>query len=264
MTALALLVLMLPMAPAAPSAAGDFAEITARGTLRVIFGHDTFPEAITLQPDAPPGLEREMIEGFAALHRLKVDYVVVPVGGERIPALLGGKGDVIVGAFGISEERRKQVDYTAEVFPSEHLVVTRRPHRRIETLAELRRVRVGTMKDSSWAQAIAAAGVPRENVDDSFRTADDVVAALRADKVAAIVMASGWALLEAKKDPQIELGLVLGRSGRAWAVRKDAPQLLKALDEYVTNVRRTATWSRLAVKYYGELALEVLRKGREQ
>jgi ABC-type amino acid transport substrate-binding protein len=266
MRALALLVLTLPVAAAAAPAGVDLPDIVARGgRLRVIFARDTMPEAITLQADTPPGLEREMIEGFAALQRITIDYVVVPGGAERVPALLAGKGDVIVGAFGITDERRKQVDFTTEVFPSRHVVVTHRPHGRIDTVEALRRVRVGTIKTSSWAEEIANAGVPRENIDESFVTVDDLVAALRAGKVGAIVMGTGWALLEVKKDPQLELGLVLGSSvGRAWAVRKDAPQLLKTLDDYVTNTRRTTTWNRLVIKYYGEMALEVLRKAREQ
>jgi hypothetical protein len=45
-------------------------------------------------------------------------------------------------------------------------------------------------------------------------------------------------------------------------VRPDAPQLREALDEYITNVRHTSTWSRLVVKYYGDSALEVLQKSR--
>lgn len=40
--------------------------------------------------------------------------------------------------------------------------------------------------------------------------------------------------------------------------------LLKALDEYIENLRRTPTWSRLVVKYFGEMAPEVLRKARAE
>jgi len=39
-------------------------------------------------------------------------------------------------------------------------------------------------------------------------------------------------------------------------------ELLKALDEYIENLRRTATWSRLVVKYFGEMAPDVLKKAR--
>jgi ABC-type amino acid transport substrate-binding protein len=262
--AIAWLVLALALAPAGSAAAADLADAVARGTLRVIVDRDTHPEALNLKPNGAPGLEREMLDAFAALYHLKVELVVVATGGDRIPALLGGKGELIAGAFGISEERRKQMDFTVEVFPAHYVVVTRRPHARIDTPEDLRRTRVGTMKWSSWAETIAAAGVPRENVDDSFVNVDEVMAALRAGKVAAVVMGTGFALVEAKKDPQLEIGLVVGRGIRAWALRKDSPKLLQALDDYIINVRRTPTWSRLVVKYYGEVALDLLRKTRDE
>jgi ABC-type amino acid transport substrate-binding protein len=261
-----LVVLLLAVAATSEvMAAEDLPAITARGTFRVIFAADTLPEAISLDPAAAPGLEREMIEGFAALHRLKVEFLPMPTGAEQIPALVAGKGDVIIGGFGVTEERRKAIDFTVEVFPSRHVVVTRLPHPRIETLAELRRVRVGTVKETSWATTVAAAGVPAGNVNDSFSTVPEVLAALRAEQVDAIVMAAGWALLEMRKDPRMQIGTFVGpRGGRAWGVRKDAPLLLQALDEYVTNVRRSPTWSRLVVKYYGDLALQVLKRARDE
>jgi hypothetical protein len=37
-----------------------------------------------------------------------------------------------------------------------------------------------------------------------------------------------------------------------------------ALDDYVANLRKTASWSRLVVKYFGESALEILKKSRVQ
>jgi membrane-bound lytic murein transglycosylase F len=262
--AIAWLVLALALAPARSAAATDLTDITARGTLRVIVDRDTHPEALNAKPNGAPGLEREMLDAFAALYHLKVELMVVPTGGDRIPALLAGKGDVIAGALAITEERRKQMDFTVEVFPAHYVVVTRRPHARIEAVGDLRRARVGTMKWMSWTEAIAAAGVPKENVDDSFVTMDEVMAALRAGKVAAVVMGTGFALVEAKKDPQLETGLVLGRVIRAWALRKDSPKLLQALDDYIINVRRTPTWSRLVVKYYGEAGLDPLQKTHEQ
>jgi len=34
----------------------------------------------------------------------------------------------------------------------------------------------------------------------------------------------------------------------------------QALDDYLANLRRTPTWSRLVVQYFGESALEILQK----
>ena len=61
----------------------------------------------------------------------------------------------------------------------------------------------------------------------------------------------------------MQLGLFLGApTSLAYGVRKGDAALHKALDEYIENLRRTPTWSRLVVKYFGEMAPEVLKKAR--
>ena len=48
----------------------------------------------------------------------------------------------------------------------------------------------------------------------------------------------------------------------AWAVRKEDNALRTSLDDYLTNVRRSETWSRLVVQYFGDQALAVLGRAR--
>jgi len=50
----------------------------------------------------------------------------------------------------------------------------------------------------------------------------------------------------------------------AWGARKGDRALLAALGEYVARVRRTPTWSRLVVKYFGDEAPEILKRAREE
>jgi ABC-type amino acid transport substrate-binding protein len=77
-------------------------------------------------------------------------------------------------------------------------------------------------------------------------------------------MTAVWGIVELRKDPELHVGLMIGPpTSVGFAVRKDEPRLLAALNDYVTNVRRTPTWSRLVVKYFGESGLEILRKSRE-
>jgi len=47
-------------------------------------------------------------------------------------------------------------------------------------------------------------------------------------------------------------------------VRKGDTEMRRALDEYIENLRRTPTWSRLVVRYFGEKAPEVLKKARAE
>ena len=61
------------------------------------------------------------------------------------------------------------------------------------------------------------------------------------------------------------MGVFLGPPGAlAWAVRKGDRTLLAALDDYVASMRRTSTWSRLVVKYFGDEAPEILKRAREE
>ncbi|HSD65929.1 MAG TPA: transporter substrate-binding domain-containing protein, partial [Vicinamibacteria bacterium] len=97
------------------------------------------------------------------------------------------------------------------------------------------------------------------NVDDSIPPGG-LPAALAAGKVKAIVLGVENAIVAKREDPQIEIGVAVGPPGSlAFGVRKGDAALLAAFDAYIENVRRTATWNRLVVKYFGDSAPEVLK-----
>jgi ABC-type amino acid transport substrate-binding protein len=57
--------------------------------------------------------------------------------------------------------------------------------------------------------------------------------------------------------------MFLGPPGSlAYGVRKGDTALLAALNSYIEGIRKTPTWSRLVVKYFGDDAPEILRKAR--
>lgn len=57
--------------------------------------------------------------------------------------------------------------------------------------------------------------------------------------------------------------MFVGAPGRlAYGVCKDAPELKRVLDDYLSNLRRTQTWGRLVVKYFGDSAPELLKAAR--
>lgn len=118
------------------------------------------------------------------------------------------------------------------------------------------------MKGTSLADAVTAAGVPLASVDDGIATGRRPEA-LPSGRVTAVVLGVDSAIAERRRDPELQLGLFLGPPGAlAWGVRKTDPALKAALSSYVTSVRRTSTWNRLVVKYFGEDAPNVLRQAR--
>ena len=133
----------------------------------------------------------------------------------------------------------------------------------MNTIEELRNEKVGTVKGTSMAEVVAAAGVPAAKVDDTIVTGT-LPEALRQGRVTAVVLGIENAMSEQRKDPFIQLGTFVGPpSSLAYGVRKEDTALLAALNEYITNMRRTPTWNRLVVKYFGQAAPDVLRKARE-
>jgi len=184
------------LALAALPAHADLAEIKTRGSLRVLVSADEQAEMYALNPDVAPGFDREILDGFASLQRVRVETVVRPFD-DIIGALLKGQGDVVVGLVD-TEARRRQISFSVEVLPTRLVVLTCKPQPAI------------------------------------------------------------------RKDAALQAGLYLGAPGRAaYAARKDAPELLRALDEYIGNLQKTGTWSRLVVKYFGNDALAVLGRAKQ-
>jgi len=244
-----------------PAAALDLPEIVGKGTLRVLVMPDTKrPEFYSLKPGALPGFDAEVLDGFAKLHKLKVEPVVVGSWDALIPALTEKKGDLIAGRFSATDSRKKLVDFTSEVFPTRMVSLNRKPKKPIETLEQLKSEKLGVIKGTSMAEAVAALGVA--SVDDSI-PAGGYGDALKAGKITAAVWGVESAIALQREDPEIQLGVFLGsHASLAYAVRKGDAELLKALNDYIENLRKTQTWSRLVVKYFGVSAPEVLKKAR--
>ena len=249
------------LALAGPPLRADWPEVQKRGSLRVLAVHEDL--FFSLKPDTPPGFDRELLEGFCQLHKLRLEVVPQERWNTIIPALMDGEGDVIAGGYAATETRRRLIDFTVEAFPARKVVFTRKPHAVVETLAQLREEKVGTVRGTSMEEAVKEAGVPLANIE--YVPSGTLPAALKAGTITAAVLGIEHVIREQRKDPEIQVGLFLGQPGlQAFGLRKGEAALKAVLDEYLENVRKTPTWSRLVVKYLGEAAPETLRKAREK
>ena len=249
---------LLTLAFRAPAA--DLPDIVNSGVLRVIVAADEAPETFSLGSGGDPGFERELLDGFARLHKLRVIPVTAAGYAERIPMLQRGEGDVVAAIFD-TPDRRKLVDFTAEVMPTHNVVVTLDPREPVRSLDELRTLKVGVIKGAKPAEEAVQAGVP-PSVLRNYERRDDLVAALQEGAVTAVILPVSELAVAVRKVPELRAGATVGARGTvAWAVRKGDAALVAALNEYLENVRRGPTWSRLVVKYFGDQALLVLGRG---
>ena len=241
--------------------ATDLVDIEKKGTLRVL--SISFADVPSFY--AVNSFDLDLLEGFARLHHLQIEPIHVPTYGDLIPALLGGKGDIVAGGVTNTPARRKLIDFSAETFPSRMLVMTRKPHAVVQSLDALRsEKKLGTEKGTSWAQATMDAGVPAANVDDSIPL-QDLPDALKSGKITAAIFELNVAITAQARDPELQAGMFVGPPGsQAYGVRRGDTGLLKALNEYIENTRHTPSWNRLVVKFFGTSAPEVLKRSSQQ
>jgi ABC-type amino acid transport substrate-binding protein len=244
----------------APAPAADFAEVRSRGAIRVLAATDENPEWFSARASERPGFEREVLEGFARIHKLRFEVVGVPRWDEAIPMLMQKKGDLLAG-INDTEARRKLIDFTTELLPARHVAVTRKPRKPVANAADLRTLSLAVVPDTTWAEAVAKAGVPASQVV-SVAGVPEALAALKSGRASAAVVDILDFLQARRKDPELELGVTLGAAlSSAWGVRKSDPELRRALDAYLAEFRRSAGWSRLVVKYFGSDAPAALGRG---
>jgi polar amino acid transport system substrate-binding protein len=246
---------------AGTTSAADLAEIRQRGSLRVLVSADEDPAWFSFKGGPDPGFEREILEGFARLQRVRLEVIPIKQFEDLIPTLVRGEADVGTGLL-VTEERKKIIDFSEEVMVDRLLVVSRRPSPKVEDLGALRAAKVGVIPGTVWAEATRAAGVPEGRIVE-LGDSKAVLAALRAGSIGATVMSVADLSLSLKADPELQAGLPLGEPGSsAWGVRKQDTALKAALNEYLYAFRHGSSWSRLVVKYFGDDALAVL--GRAQ
>jgi ABC-type amino acid transport substrate-binding protein len=131
----------------------------------------------------------------------------------------------------------------------------------VKTLEELRREKVGVMRGTAPAEDAVAAGVASIRRYDASK---NMVDALLRREVTALVMPISEFALAAKAERRLAAGVTLGPTASvAWAVRKEDAVLRSALDAHLANVRRSASWNLLLVRYFGEEAPLVLGHRRQ-
>jgi polar amino acid transport system substrate-binding protein len=233
----------------------DLREIRAAGRLRVL-STESAPAFFSRKPGARPGLEREILEGFCKLHKLDLT-APVPSASGLLGALVKGEGDVAAGGLIVAEV--PDVQFSAEILPSRYVILTRKPALPVLKTEELQDAKVGCPRGLA---AASLGGIPASQFED-LGTPADVVAALKSGKLKAGIVGMEYAIPARAEDGALQLGTYVGgKLSLALAVRKDAPQLRDALNEYIANLRRTPTWNRLVLKYFGDGAIDILKAAR--
>ena len=208
-------------------------------------------------------LETELNKTMADGH-LKVSVVFVPVSrDELLPALLDGRGDLVMGNLTVTPERQKIVDFTDPWIANvDEIVVTGPNGPAIAALDDLSGQEVFVRESSSYYESLvalnkyfAARGLkpavivpaPEEFEDE------DLLEMAAAGLVKMIVVDNHKAWFWQRVIPSLKLypTVALRRGAEiAWAVRKDTPQLKAALNGFLAKNGKDSLTARMIFRRY--------------
>ncbi|MGL6161571.1 transporter substrate-binding domain-containing protein [Microbulbifer sp.] len=211
---------------------GDLPEIRAHGVLRLLAPRNQ--EDDSLPREGLPGSEwRQLAERFARSRGLEPQWVYVETFAGLIPALAEGRGDVIATNFSRTAERAEQVDFTRALQYVRELLVTGR-----DTPLDTEPLQVAVRRGSAFAQTLSTgerSGRFSVTYLDEPVDHDDLLTAVAGGDYPATVIDSNLADALLPAYPELIASPVLeSQRAIAWAVRSEAPQLKRALNEFFT------------------------------
>jgi membrane-bound lytic murein transglycosylase MltF len=208
-------------------------------------------------------LEEHLNKTFKSAH-LTIRVQFIPLSrAELLPALLEGKGDIVMGDLTVTPERSKTVDFADPwVGNVQEIVVSRPGYPDITTADDLSGKEVFVRASSSYYESLvklnerlASEGKPPvtltpapEELED-----EDLLEMANAGLVDLLVVDNHKAWFWQRVFPALKLyPQVALRSGGeiAWAIRKDSPQLKGAVNTFLATNGRDSLNARMIFRRY--------------
>jgi len=264
--------------PVAAPVARDLPEITAGGTLRVLFTFNS--TGYFLYRGETLGYEYELLKMFARDAKLKLEPVVVRDSRELFDRLNHGDGDVVAAQLALpAASPPVSVAVTESLYATSPVVVQRSPAggtatptvakdlareagsspitiraKLVSTPRELAGQQVQIPRTSPYRQRLLelneelSQDIDVVEVDES---SDHLIQRLAEGEIAFTVAAENVAALKSGEYTNLIVKPVIGPAEPVvWAVRQNAPRLLEALDQWIAAKRKSGLLAILYRKYF--------------
>ncbi len=200
------------------------------------------------------GFEYELIKEFADRHDLRLDIVIPDSHADLLSYLNEGKGDVVAAAMTITEERRAQAAFTLPYNEVDELVVVRADEDSIASLEDLAGRTVHVRASSSFYTTLVAledsiAGLQVVPLPDDLET-EDILAGVEAGRYDITLCDSNLLDVELAYGRALKAAFSIKPTVLGWAVRRDNPALLAALNQYVQEEKGGLFFNMMKKRYF--------------
>ena len=234
---------------------GDLDALLERGTLRIVVPGTALGEPSLPRQGSPVAQQRELAEAFAGSLGLRLELVPVFRLREMLPLLEQGRADIIAANLTVTEGRRELVDFSLPIDHVHEVVLVAEANEDIQSIEDLSGRSVMVDRATSFWETLVALReeFPEIHLLPSLDHFDDesTLDMLVAGEIDATVRDSNIAEMYLGYRADLRIAFPLGeRQSIAWAVRPETPQLLAALNRFLTTEQLTRPRE---ARYVGDL-----------
>lgn len=248
---------------------GDLDGMLDRGFLRVLtvynpiyFAYDG-KDASGLLPEINRELQSRLVRWYGSPQK-PLTIIALPLPRDQlIPALLEGRGDIIIANLTITPERQKLVDFgKPNITGVKEVLVTGPGSPAVAGLDDLADIGVTVRKSSSYYEHLSALNAERTargareipvQLADEVLEDHDLLDMVNAGVIPAVIVDSHIAELWEQIFDAITVhpSISIHEGGStAWAIRKDSPKLMEAVNRFNGEFKRGTLLGNVLFKRY--------------
>ncbi len=251
-------------------------KIKERGKIIALIDNNSF--SYFLYKGKPMGFEYELLKMLAEELKVELEIKIVKDIDKMFRMLNEGEGDIIAHNLTVTKERKQFVEFTKPLVLTKQVLVQRKPNgwrqmkvhnikdKLIESPLELVGKDVVVRKNSSFSRRL-------ENLSDEIGgdiniieadadvETDELIMRVVEGEIQYTVADKNVATIIANEIPDIDIKVELSTSQMiAWAVRKNATDLLETINSFIKRKKQQPTFNVLYKKYFNSVNRKDVKK----
>ncbi len=253
----------------------DLAKIKKRGSLIAIV--DNSSTGYFIYKGQPMGYEYELLQLLSKYLKVRLEIKLTTSIDEAFQMLNSGKGDIVAYSLTVTKERKSRMAFTSSHFTTRQMLVQRKPigwqemtkdqidKQLIRSQVALIGKQINVRKSSSYIERLInlsheiGGDILIVEEPDSIET-EGLIKKVATGKIDYTVADETVAYVNASYFPNIDVNTPISFPQQiAWAVRKNAPELLKEANTWIKRVKKQPTFNVIFNRYFRSPRASVLR-----
>lgn len=220
---------------------------TIKAGVLTVGSDTTWPPMEYIEGDKIVGFDVDLTQAIADKLGLKLDYQSTAWDGI-IPALVAHKFDMVISSITITEDKKKEVDFSDPYFKTDQAAITK-ADAGIDSANKMNGKNAGVQIGTTGELAAKKiAGLNVKTYDDILMALED----LKAGRIDAVLADSYLGYSWATKNEGFKVGFVVVTDEQLGiAIAKDTPALTTAVNSALKAIKDEGTYDTISKKWFG-------------